>query len=191
MTQLCVYFQVLHYRVRILQTKSDIPSPSTRRVAAIRDAKEAFLGSTSPAPIAIIDEPSSMTSSIVVAEVDVTGSSSSFEHVDDHHEKVSHKSVDITAAKKELNPFDKEFPIAVTTELRSPALLSRFNSIPKPPRHSLERAITAADVAAMQPLLTSAEDASPHVDDGPVPSPPTTPMPKDEKAVAFAKTIMN
>lgn len=174
-------YQVLHYRVRILQVSSDVPSPSTRRVAAIREAKEAFLGATSPTPATVVEDPSSLTSSIVV---DGTGSSSSFEHVDDQ-EKTPPKPLD-----KDLNVFEKEFPIAETPELRSPALLSRFNSIPKPPRHSLERSVTAADVAAMQPLLlTSAEDLP--INDGPVPAPPATPMPKDEKSVAFAKTIVN
>lgn len=176
---------MLHYRVRILQISSETPSPSSRRVAAIREAKEAFLGTSTSNPnsVAGVDDPiSSMTSSIVVADVDGT-SSSSFEHVDDR-EKSAPKPVET----KELNVFEKELSIGETTELRSPALLSRFNSIPKPPRHSLERSVTVADVEAMQPLLTT-EVAT--IEDGPAPNPPTTPMPKEEKAVAFAKTIVN
>lgn len=173
--------------MRVLQIPSEVPSPSTRRVAAIREAKEAFLGVTSSntTPPAA-EDPSSMTSSIVVAEIDGNGSSSSFEHVEDREKTPPKTNVD-------LNVFEKEFPIGETSELRSPALLSRFNSIPKPPRHSLDRSVTAADVAAMQPLLTSDQEPNNNNnDDGSeVPVPPTTPMPKDEKSVAFAKTIVD
>lgn len=156
------------------------PSPSSRRVAAIREAKDAFLAPLHLAPGAPLEPhqlPSSLTSSIVVAPATSDGndSSSSYEHVCAEQSPKEEED--------KANAIRTEFPVESTTELRSPKLLARVNSIPKPPRHSLERSVTVADVIEMQPLLEGRADDA----DSP-PTPPTSPMPKDDKGIAFAKS---
>lgn len=176
---------MLHYRVRILVIPSETPSPSSRRVAAIREAKDAFLAAGKDKNKQLNDgEPAGSTASSIglVPSRDSpgNGSVSSFEHVSPDG-KTSPKTTN------QLNVFEKEFPIGDSVELRSPALLARVNSVQKPPRLSLERMVTVADVVAMQPLLLEAEVASGSGEEKP-PAPPTSPMPKDEKVIAFAKS---
>lgn len=204
--------QILHYRVRILTIAPPDGrlSPSSRRAAALTNGPaDAADADAVPEPTPASAADSSTTSSIVVVPDELSSdgetrtaaaeppqrapssatSSASFEHV--QHVRIGELPT-VAVVTAISTPFRREFD--------SPLLVARAaNLVPKPPRHSLERGaelLKSAPIADDESSDEGAEEVRllggnelAAVDA--VPLLPTTPLPKDDKSIEFAKTNVN